>query len=339
MYYKSIPSNRLNDALTKLDEVRAIFVIGQRAVPLLEDLLHFVREMTPLLEEVSQSLHISTARMPTAASQLERVSHANELATTEILDLVDAVQRHVHSAASWLNGMKQSRDALRMRDQRLLDAITSATSAPGVREALQSWYEEGENLYASWDAKEMERILDTVRDHMQSIMMSLQVQDITAQQIASVNHLIESTRQRMAEIVERLSHDVLPQSAPDDSLAEMRSSQSRFDPLANYDSSGKHQAHADDLVNAFLSGESLPVEPLSDIPEEPIIRYSTDVPAASLAMRPPPAPAPPAQRPAPVAPPPPPRPSPSPKPAPGPPAAPASFDPVSQDDIDALFNT
>lgn len=338
MYYKSIPSNRLNDALTKLDEVRAIFVIGQRAVPLLEDLLHFVREMTPLLEEVSQSLHISTARMPTAASQLERVSHANELATTEILDLVDAVQRHVHSASSWLNGMRQSRDALKLRDQRLLDAISSATSAPGVREALQSWYEEGETLYASWDSKELERILDTVRDHMQSIMMSLQVQDITAQQIASVNHLIESTRQRMAEIVERLSHDVLPQSAPDDSLAEMRSSQSRFDPLANYDSSGKHQAHADDLVNAFLSGENLPVETQDQEPEEPIIRYSTDIPASSMTMPQTPLAFAPAPRPAPVAPPPP-RPVAPPKPPPAPPAAPASFDPVSQDDIDALFNT
>lgn len=336
MYYKSIPSNRLNDALTKLDEVRAIFVIGQRAVPLLEDLLHFVREMTPLLEEVSQSLHISTARMPTAASQLERVSHANELATTEILDLVDAVQRHIHSAASWLNGMKQSRDALRLRDQRLLDAISSATSAPGVREALQSWYEEGESLYASWEAQEMERILDTVRDHMQSIMMSLQVQDITAQQIASVNHLIESTRQRMAEIVERLSHDVLPQAAvPDDALAEMRSSQSRFDPLANYDSSGKHQANADDLVNAFLSGENLPLPQEEIAPEEPIIRYSSDVPVPSLGARPAPTQTAPAPRPAPISAPPP-RTAPPPPPKP---SAPASFDPVSQDDIDALFNT
>jgi len=331
MYYKSIPSNRLNDALTKLDEVRAIFVIGQRAVPLLEDLLHFVREMTPLLEEVSQSLHISTARMPTAASQLERVSHANELATTEILDLVDAVQRHIHSASSWLNGMKQSRDALKLRDQRLLEAISSATSAPGVREALQSWYEQGESLYASWYSKDLERILDTVRDHMQSIMMSLQVQDITAQQIASVNHLIESTRQRMAEIVERLSHDVLPPSSNEDSLVEMRSSQSRFDPLANYDSSGKHQATADDLVNAFLSGEKIEAEAKAPPFEEPVLRFSSNAPAEPLVVQPNPPPMPPPIRPAVPS-------APTPvKPAPA--SAPASFDPVSQDDIDALFNT
>ena len=103
--------------------------------------------------------------------------------------------------------------------------------------------------------------LNSVRDHMNNIMMALQVQDITAQQLASVNHLIESVRVRMAEIFERLRHDVEVEM---DDLAELRASQSRFDPTARYNPHGDHQKRADQVMQVMQSGDGAALEAVPD---------------------------------------------------------------------------
>lgn len=249
-------SARVNftDVLGKLDEMRAVFLIGARSLPLLEDLLKFVREISPLLDEISQSLSFTTAKMPTAASQLESVTQATELATTEILNLVDNVLGEVQTVRDESKAADACRVALIERDTRFLLALGDAADAPAVREALEAWRAEGEEVSARWQAhyEAKQARLNSVRDHMNDIMMALQVQDITAQQLASVNHLIESVRVRMAEIFERLRQDV---EVEIDDLADLRASQSRFDPTAKYNPKGDHQHRADHVMHAYNTGD------------------------------------------------------------------------------------
>jgi chemotaxis regulatin CheY-phosphate phosphatase CheZ len=242
----------------KLDEMRSFFVIGQRSIPLLEDLLQFVGDISPLLNDISTSLSFSTSRMPSAATQLEKVTAATELATTEILNLVDRVSEHVSVASLAEQSARDYREQLRERDARFLQSLGAAADAPAVREALASWKSEGDELVGKWEAtsQEQKSSLDSVRNDLNQIMMSLQVQDITAQQIASVNHLIESIRIRLSEISERVSNDmVAPTQA--ETMQEIRDEQSRFDPMARFDPNGNHQNVADDLISRAESGEDV----------------------------------------------------------------------------------
>lgn len=245
----------------KLDEMRSFFVIGQRSIPLLEDLLQFVGDISPLLNDISASLSFSTSRMPSAATQLEKVTAATELATTEILNLVDRVSEHVSVAALAEQSASDYREQLRERDARFLAALGEAADAPAVRHALASWKDEGDELVGKWEAtaEEQKSSLDSVRSDLNQIMMSLQVQDITAQQIASVNHLIESIRMRLTEISERVASD-MQEPTEAEAMQQMRDEQSRFDPMARFDPSGDHQNMADELVDRAQGGEDLSSE-------------------------------------------------------------------------------
>ncbi len=244
----------------KLDEMRSFFVIGQRSIPLIEDLLQFVGDISPLLNDISTSLSFSTSRMPSAATQLEKVTAANELATTEILNLVDRVSEHVSVASLAEQSARDCREQLRQRDARFLAALGAAADAPAVRDVLTQWKAEGETIVANWEdtGEQQKASLDNVRKDLNQIMMSLQVQDITAQQIASVNHLIESVRMRLSEISERVTSDVGGASASQvDALQEIRDGQSQFDPMARFDPDGSHQDLADQLVQRANDGEDL----------------------------------------------------------------------------------
>ena len=247
----------------KLDEMRSFFVIGQRSIPLIEDLLQFVGDISPLLNDISTSLSFSTSRMPSAATQLEKVTAATELATTEILNLVDRVSEHVSVASLAEQNARDYREQLRERDARFLAALGEAGDAPAVRDVLAQWKAEGETIVANWEdtSAQQKESLDNVRKDLNQIMMSLQVQDITAQQISSVNHLIESVRMRLSEISERVAADMGGAASPPvDALQEIRDGQSQFDPMARFDPNGNHQDLADQLVQRSNDGEDLTSE-------------------------------------------------------------------------------
>ena len=77
--------------LDKINELRALFIFGQRVIPFLEELFYFVNDMAPILEEINSSIYESTRRIPRASSQLSKVTEETEVATKEILDNLDGV--------------------------------------------------------------------------------------------------------------------------------------------------------------------------------------------------------------------------------------------------------
>ena len=72
-----------------LSDLHSIFIWGETAAPFLEDLIEFIESLTPLIEEINHSLQESTKRFPSAQSQLDDVTKATELATNEILSLLE----------------------------------------------------------------------------------------------------------------------------------------------------------------------------------------------------------------------------------------------------------
>lgn len=239
----------INTILDKLDELRAIFVLGQRAVPFLEEMFCFLKDISSLLDEINESIRDSTVKMPHASSRLESVSQATEMATTEILDLVDSslvnlgqLKDHVEESVSDIELMTRAdarmirvlRAALRGHDEALLAKIEVIHHDKTIlRRRI------GQQLKSDVDA------FDEVRNKLHHIMIALQVQDITAQQLAAVNHLIESIRTGMRGLMVRLgSEDGSTDRAPTRRFAA-------FDPNAQYDRSGKRQRAADAVIHSF----------------------------------------------------------------------------------------
>ncbi len=199
----------LNKMLDKLDELRAIFVLGQRAVPFIEDVVHLIRDMSPLLESINGSLQDSANKLPSASSQLESVSQATEMATTEILNLVDLALMKCDDIGKKSETAAGEIAKLQTLGERF-EEILEGKSGDDAQALLLDFREYRNAQSAAYDriAKSMEAqraAVTIIREGMTQIMLSLQVQDITSQQIASVNHLIHATRERLYTLTENLS--------------------------------------------------------------------------------------------------------------------------------------
>ena len=84
-----ITTKHMADVFAKLDDLKNIFKFGEKIVPIIQSLIEFMREVVPLLENINSSIEESTSQIPQATNQINSVTSATELATTEILNLVD----------------------------------------------------------------------------------------------------------------------------------------------------------------------------------------------------------------------------------------------------------
>ncbi|ARA94771.1 hypothetical protein AWN76_017500 [Rhodothermaceae bacterium RA] len=244
---------RLNEIPRKLNELRAVFCLGQRAIPFLEDVFTFLEEISPLMDEINASLRESTDKMPHARSQLESVTQATELATNEIMDLIDVLQAMTQEARADAEARLHDVEALRQADVRLQALLNDHLDDPdeALQDALDAHLSERQATYEALETHLHAQVdsFKRTRDSLNQILMSLQVQDITSQQIAAVNHLIENIRTRMYELTTRLN-DRLSFEDTDFALAEVEAP-STFDPNARYDHSPDRQAQADDIIASF----------------------------------------------------------------------------------------
>ncbi|MDP3442209.1 MAG: protein phosphatase CheZ [Ignavibacteria bacterium] len=208
-------SQNFEQVFQKLGDLKSFFVYGQRLVPIFQKIIDFMQDTVPLLENVNQSIHESTSKIPKAAIQLNSVTNATELATNEILDTVDTLIGEV-------SHMKNKLSDLRSR----------------LGNSKESLEPEVDAIIATVDKIEM---------GMLNITLSLQVQDITAQQLSSVNHLISSIQDKLASLLVDLNSKEI-KSVP--SIDEMEiSKNAAFNPNARYEKSDEKQDIANKMVN------------------------------------------------------------------------------------------
>jgi len=81
----------LEDVISKVHEIRGFLRSGDEILPFLGDLLQFLRDMMPLIQEAGVSLKEGTSNLPTASNRISDVTQTTELATQEILDKLDAI--------------------------------------------------------------------------------------------------------------------------------------------------------------------------------------------------------------------------------------------------------
>lgn len=275
-----------------LSDLHSIFIWGEKAAPFLEDLIEFIESLTPLIEEINISLQESTKRFPSAQSQLDDVTKATELATNEILGLLEksldecnVIDKENKASSKAVENFAEFKTSIRTEIRGALSG-----SDPRVHVLLAKLWHQTDKLVTGLQesGEKKKKSVSSLRSGLNKILMSLQVQDITTQQISAVIHVIQSVKSRLSELYDRLS-SIKEIEGPEFSLIDSREesllslslSQSKesankssedtddsddpiplesgntFDANASYDKSKSkiRQSEADDVVEKMLAGE------------------------------------------------------------------------------------
>lgn len=252
--------------LRKADELRALFVLGQRVIPFLEEIFVFVSDIKPLLDEINFSIKENLKKMPNASKQLSKVTEATERSTTEIMDIVDGIVYKSEIIGSNLKNITEIDSKRRNSPVKLLEIIYKAIQQDtNLSEVLPQLSATIENM-KSFKSDEYDKTVSDTQEMLQSIsfdsssiMMSLQVQDITSQQIAAVNNLLETIQQKLASIMDHFQNSEmsdLVKSQEDSGLLTDRVQTSKlhreiaFDPDAV--ESITHREHRQNQVDQFI---------------------------------------------------------------------------------------
>jgi len=206
-------STEINALLKKADELRALFILGQKVIPFLEEIFVFVSEIQPLLDEINNSITENLRRMPSASKQLSKVTEATELATTEIMDLVDGILFNLDTITSNIDKVNKITDLQSQKSIETLEVLYQAINngvdvtqlLPDLRTAIDNL---GNNINHEKDVTifNTKEIIKSIQLDSSSIMMSLQVQDITSQQIAAVNKLLETLQTKLESILKHFKN-------------------------------------------------------------------------------------------------------------------------------------
>ena len=229
----------MTDLFDRLNDLKVVFKYGQKLIPIIQGIIDFMKETVPLLEDINTSIADSTSKIPKAKDQIDNVSSATELATTEILDIVDSVSNDI----TILEEEIKKEQALESEKQRTWDEIKTKLAADKGSSELVEKYERL-NISSKSDSDFL-KTLGEVKNNVYNITLSLQVQDITSQQLAAVNHLIESVRTKLASLILHLDEtDVSGIEVDGIEVPE----NATFDPDAYYTKSTERQDMADDII-------------------------------------------------------------------------------------------
>ena len=75
----------------KVEELRAIFILGQRLIPFLEDIFGFVHEIKPMLDDINLSMEENVSKTEIASIQLSQVTEATETAIVEVMEIINGL--------------------------------------------------------------------------------------------------------------------------------------------------------------------------------------------------------------------------------------------------------
>ncbi len=203
----------LDGTLQKAAELKVFCEYGQRTIPALDEILAFVKEISPAIEDLKAVVDVATVNIPKAAGQLERVTQATEQASTDILNTLDRMVATLDKLMSSVASGKISVD-LGAASAKMAGVVKKMVEKSGwdddVRELAETWESHLKSIKAAHPTSNLEGILKELQSHCTEIMMSLQVQDITQQHIGAVM----GTIQAVADGLRKLTSDFFTSDSP-----------------------------------------------------------------------------------------------------------------------------
>jgi chemotaxis regulatin CheY-phosphate phosphatase CheZ len=258
--------------LKKSDELRALFMLGQRILPFLEEIFIFISEIEPVLSEINTSIQDNLKKMPKASKQLSKVTEATELATNEIMDILDGLTFKSDIISS---NLKKIKEINRISINKPIEIIKLIRAGINQDSNLKNVLPEIDSLISILEKEaknEIEDIVNKTADitnsiltDSSSIMISLQVQDITSQQIAAVNNLLETVQGKLSNILNHFQNSDLDFMVKEDVQDRTESKVSKlhrtiaFDPDAvdSYSNNQDRQRNVDNLVEEHLNSQKI----------------------------------------------------------------------------------
>jgi chemotaxis regulatin CheY-phosphate phosphatase CheZ len=236
--------SNMTELFERLNELKVVFKYSEKLIPIIQNLMDFMKETVPLLEDINSSLVESTSKIPKASDQISNISSATELATTEILDIVDAISIDMEKIEKSVKDIKTKEEEKVLTWQKIKSLLPSDSTA----NELIKHYEELDNVLPVIPS--MLEIFKKVKNDAYNITISLQVQDITTQQLAAVNHLIESVQTSLASLMMHLDDSEIKTF---DNFYNDLPKVVTFDPNAEYTKSTERQDVADTIINGMNS--------------------------------------------------------------------------------------
>ena len=236
-----IKSENMKEIFGKIDDLKQVFKVGERILPILQSLIDFMGEVIPLLENINSSIADSTNQMPKVSNQINNVTSATELATTEILDLVDEISNELNDIDQAINKIMELNEAREQKYNELLKHVEGNEQAVKLLQEYKtiSTYEDTYVVIRD--------VLAKISNDAFKITMSLQVQDITSQQLSAVNHLIEAVNSRLTGLVKDIDSSELKKDFSNMHWEENEST--HFDGNASYIDREHKQGEVDQIIS------------------------------------------------------------------------------------------
>jgi chemotaxis regulatin CheY-phosphate phosphatase CheZ len=204
-------------------------------------------------------------KMPNASEQLSKVTQANEMATVEIMDVVDGILFKLdllekNSKAFFDNKGTTINNSIKLLDILKRGILNGSDMKPAIH-VINNTIKSLEDLNSDVTKEYLgdnKRMYNEIRNDSNSIIMALQIQDITAQQIAAVNHMLGTIQNKLITILQHFQSTNIEDLVKSDVNIDYSVNVSTlhreiaFDPNAvealNKDTN--RQQNVDDLINS-----------------------------------------------------------------------------------------
>ncbi|MBN1293413.1 MAG: protein phosphatase CheZ [Candidatus Latescibacteria bacterium] len=217
--------------INSFNAIKGYFDTTKKYMPQIAKLVFFIEEVIPLLNTIQKDLHQSSQIIPTATEKLDKVTSATEMATTEVMDIVDNVISRLNNMSTSLEELENQIES----EKSLLNSVKEKTDK--IRQEI-----------------------DGSQDDLFSIMNALQFQDITTQQINSIAQVIDSVQVKLGDLLHGFDDDGF--NLPKQRVAA-------FDENAEFDfsRSAESQKLADEFIKQVIE-KNKAVESKDSITEE-----------------------------------------------------------------------
>ncbi|MCK5119207.1 MAG: protein phosphatase CheZ [Candidatus Latescibacteria bacterium] len=239
-----------------LKAIKAHLTMTEFYTPHLVKAVEFLEEVAPVLSQMCDSISESSNAMPKATEQLDKVTDATELATTEVMDVVDQGMARVERVIEHLARLKEEMDDRDRFASDLSSSMAAIGNMNGDTEAIKAAVgdiekrmEAGMKAKASKEAfGGISESLTALQDDLFLILNALQFQDITSQQIRSTNRMLAEVNVQLRELMGSFSDVRMDTMDP----LQYRA----FDSEATFDfeRSGEAQELADQIADDSASG-------------------------------------------------------------------------------------
>lgn len=184
----------VNKLLLKLSKLKQNIAKSEETQPYYQLVVDFMRDIIPVLKTINFTVTDSTIKIPNVSNQISSVTNATELATNEILDIVDHILEDLDRSEKFIVKLKEE-ETLKFQ---LLDEASKIIDEHGSLELKDSY----KKLFAEDNKIDgLFKAVSNIKNNIHNITLSLQVQDITAQQLISVNALVQSVHNKLSVLL------------------------------------------------------------------------------------------------------------------------------------------